>query len=91
MLRRPPRSPLFPYTTLFRSFDIERENARKHISFGQGIHFCLGARLARLEAQIALEVLSQRVPSLRLVPDQTLTFSPNITFRGPAALYVNWD
>ena len=72
-------------------FDIERENARKHISFGHGIHFCLGARLARLEAQIALEVLTRRIPSLRLVPDQTLQFSPNITFRGPATLYVDWD
>ena len=72
-------------------FDIARENARKHISFGHGIHFCLGARLARLEAQIALEVLAERVPGLRLVADQTLRFSPNITFRGPAALYVDWD
>ncbi len=72
-------------------FDIARENARKHISFGHGIHFCLGARLARLEAQIALEVLTERVPGLRLVADQTLRFSPNITFRGPAALYVDWD
>ena len=46
-------------------FDIHRPNARNHISFGKGIHFCLGARLARLEATVALEVLTERIPSLR--------------------------
>ena len=45
-------------------FDIHRPNARNHISFGKGIHFCLGARLARLEATVALEVLTERIPSL---------------------------
>ena len=72
-------------------FDIHRKNARKHISFGHGIHFCLGARLARLEAEIAIEVLASRIPSLRLVPDQQLEYSANITFRGPKELYVDWD
>jgi cytochrome P450 len=72
-------------------FDIYRENADKHMSFGHGIHFCLGARLARLEGKIAMEALAKRVPSLRLVPDQELQFAPNITFRGPAELYVDWD
>ena len=71
-------------------FDIGRENANKHISFGHGIHFCLGARLARLEAQIALEALTRRIPDLRLVPDQQLQYSPNMTFRGPAELFVTW-
>jgi cytochrome P450 len=71
-------------------FDIARENAGKHISFGHGIHFCLGARLARLEAQIALESLTRRIPGLQLVSDQELQYSPNMTFRGPAELYVTW-
>jgi cytochrome P450 len=71
-------------------FDMTRENAGKHISFGHGIHFCLGARLARLEAQIALESLTRRIPNLHLVPDQELRYSPNMTFRGPAELYVTW-
>jgi cytochrome P450 len=79
---------LFPSPS---SFDIRRGNAGKHISFGHGIHFCLGARLARLEAQIAIEALTKRVPSLRLVADQRLTWSPNITFRGPRELFVEWD
>ena len=72
-------------------FDVDRRNANRHISFGHGIHFCLGARLARLEGQIAIEALTKRLPGIRLAPDQQLKFSPNMTFRGPAALYVEWD
>jgi cytochrome P450 len=72
-------------------FDIYRKNSRKHISFGLGIHFCLGARLARLEGELAIEALSKRIPSLRLSPNQDLEYSPNITFRGPAKLMVEWD
>jgi len=73
------------------SFDMQRKNARKHISFGHGIHFCLGARLARLEGAIAVEALAERIPNLRLVPEQDLSYSANITFRGPRTLYVDWD
>jgi cytochrome P450 len=72
-------------------FDIHRRNAREHLSFGHGAHFCLGAPLARLEARVVLEELSARLPSLRLVPGQTLRFQPNTTFRGPLALLVEWD
>lgn len=72
-------------------FDIHRKNARRHVSFGHGIHFCLGARLARLEAEIAIETLSSRMPSLRLVADQQLEYSANITFRGPSRLMIDWD
>jgi cytochrome P450 len=72
------------------TFDLHRANANQHISFGKGIHFCLGAGLARMEARIVLELLSQRLPTLRLVEDQTLTYFPNITFRGPDALQVAW-
>lgn len=73
------------------SFDIHRKNAKKHISFGYGIHFCLGARLARLEGEIAVQTFSERLPSLRLAENQSLDYSPNITFRGPKELYVEWD
>ena len=80
-------------SSLFESpetFDIHRANANQHISFGKGIHFCLGAGLARMEARIVLEVLSQRLPSLRLGEDQSLSYFPNITFRGPEALHIAW-
>jgi len=72
-------------------FDIGRSNARSHISFGKGVHYCLGAKLARLEARIVLESLASNVPSLRLTEPQELTWSPNITFRGPQTLEIEWD
>jgi len=46
-------------------FDIQRRSSR-HLAFGQGIHFCLGAALARIEAPLALEALLLRFPNLRL-------------------------
>ena len=72
-------------------FDIHRANAGRHISFGKGIHYCLGANLAKVELRIVLEALSQRIPSLRLTADQHIRFFPNITFRGPERLLVEWD
>jgi cytochrome P450 len=72
-------------------FDIHRQNAKEHLSLGSGVHFCLGSPLARLETRVVLEELSACLPSLRLVPGQTLRFQPNTTFRGPLALLVAWD
>jgi hypothetical protein len=71
-------------------FDLDRENAKTHLSFGFGIHYCLGAPLARLELKVILEELTGRLPSLRLVPDQAWEFPPNTSFRGPAHLWVEW-
>ena len=73
------------------TFDIHRRNSRANIAFGRGIHFCLGKRLAILEAEIALETLTKRVPSLGMVKDQRFEFFPNFTFRGPAELWLTWE
>ena len=47
-------------------FDVSRANARDHLAFSGGIHYCVGAGLARLEAAVALRALSERFPRLRL-------------------------
>jgi cytochrome P450 len=72
-------------------FDIRRSNARQHTSFGYGIHFCLGAPLARLQVQIVLQELTLTLPGLELVPQQSFRFVPNTSFRAPLALKVQWD
>jgi cytochrome P450 len=71
-------------------FDIRRPNAREHLSFGYGIHNCLGAPLARLEARVVLKEISRRLPALRLAANTTLEFPANISMRGPQSLQVAW-
>jgi len=64
------------------ALDLTRDT-RQHVAFGQGIHYCLGAPLARLEGQIAIGSLIQRFPDLRLaVPAETLTWRPGMVIRG---------
>jgi cytochrome P450 len=69
-------------------FDLGRRGADKHLAFGLGLHYCLGASLGKLEARLALEELTAGFPRLRLVDGQRLSFHPNISFRGPQALWV---
>ena len=71
--------------------DMGRENLKEHLALGYGIHYCVGAPLARLEMGILFEEISQLLPSLRLMPDQSLEFTRNISFRGPLKLEVAWD
>lgn len=70
------------------TLDITRTN-NKHLAFGHGIHYCLGAPLARLEGQIAIETLLQRMPNLRLsiAPDQ-IRWRGGIILRGLETLPV---
>jgi len=67
------------------AFDPDREGIR-HLAFGLGAHFCLGAPLARLEARIALSAVAARFPNARLVGEPT--YKPNVTLRGMATLSV---
>ena len=73
------------------TFDIRRKNAKHHMSFGHGIHYCLGAPLARLEMRIFIEELTRRLPTMRLVPNQTYRYSANTSHRGPTSLWVEWE
>ena len=66
---------------------LDRPNAREHVAFGFGAHYCLGAPLARLELRVFLEVLTRRLPTLELVP-ATYSYSPNTSHRGPTTLPV---
>ncbi len=50
------------------AFDVTRENAREHVSFSAGRHYCLGAALARMEGEVGLRTLFERYPDLRLEP-----------------------
>jgi len=59
-------------------YDIMRPDSNRHVAFGKGVHVCLGAPLARVEGQIALEVLFTRYPDLRLaVPEEELKWASN--------------
>ena len=70
--------------------DITRRNNR-HLAFGQGVHFCLGAHLARMEAQIAVGTLLRRMPDLRLKnAPQSLSWSRSLLMRGLESLAVEF-
>jgi cytochrome P450 len=67
--------------------DVTRSDVR-HLSFSHGIHFCLGAQLARLEAGLALQGLIERFPSFKLLP-QDIPWRTNVILRGPKALWID--
>ena len=70
-------------------FDIGRTDATRHLSFGGGIHFCVGAQLARLEGEIAFETLARRLPGLVANP-ATPAWREGLLFRGMSALPASW-
>lgn len=74
-----------------KRFDVTRKNARNHLAFGYGIHFCVGQQLAKMEFAIALEELTRRLPNMRLKQHQSFDFVRNTSFRVPTALHIEWD
>jgi cytochrome P450 len=72
--------------------DVERDNLNAHMAFGKGIHYCLGAPLARLEGEIALNTLLRRLPGLRLtVPAGELQYRQTPLFHAFASIPVAWE
>jgi len=69
--------------------DITRQNVRP-LSFGGGIHFCLGAQLARIEAEIAISTLLRRLPELRLDDAENPQWRPTFVLRGLKHLPASW-
>jgi cytochrome P450 len=72
------------------AFDVRRPNAAQHLAFARGPHFCIGAHLARLEAQVAVDTVLQRLPRLRLDPRYDSAVR-GLVFRKPPDLRVCWD
>jgi cytochrome P450 len=73
------------------TFDVQRRDAGRHLAFGRGLHFCIGASLARLEVRIALEELLGRLPGLRLQPGERQDYVSNLILRNPKHVRVVWD
>ena len=69
--------------------DITRPNVRP-LSFGGGIHFCLGAQLARIEAEVAIATLLRRLPDLRLDDAENPEWRPTFVLRGLKRLPASW-
>ena len=68
------------------TFDVRRPNARDHVAFSSGIHFCLGAALARMEGEIALQALFERFPEIG--PAGPARRRPTIILRGYESMPV---
>jgi cytochrome P450 len=72
--------------------DIDRGNAGDHIAFGQGIHFCPGAMLARKEMVVAFVALLARLENIQLVEEKSdLDYWPNIVLRGMKSVHIKFD
>jgi cytochrome P450 len=71
-------------------FDVRRANARQHLAFAHGPHFCLGVHLARLEAQAAVRAAVLQLPGLRLDPERP-SAPRGLVFRQAPSLHVCWD
>ncbi len=73
-------------------FDVNRENAPRHVAFSAGPHYCIGAALARLEIRVAFEEVLGRMTNFRLDPDYpTPNHVPSFILRGLNDLHILFD
>ena len=74
------------------TFSVDRENARDHLAFGHGEHFCIGAMLARLEARIAVEQILERLQNIRLIDGRNnFEYEDTFVLRGLKELHIAFD
>lgn len=71
--------------------DLYRDNTTDHLTFGYGSHQCMGKNIGRMEMRIFLDEFTRRLPHMRLVENQKFEYPANVSFRGPKALWVEWD
>lgn len=71
--------------------DVNRENANGHLSFGHGMHYCIGASLAKMEVRLVVEELAKTYPSLRLVDGQTIVPVPSFILRAYQEMVLEID
>lgn len=71
-------------------FDVHRKDVSRHMAFGRYVHICLGAQLARLEAEETLNAFLDRFPTMKLVENQAETWTPNLLSPGLDRLEVTW-
>jgi len=72
-------------------FDVTRNNARRHVAFGQGIHVCLGMNLSRKEMYTAFPIILGRLKNMRFADGNKFNYSPNVLLRGLDNLYIEFD
>jgi cytochrome P450 len=70
------------------TFRPGRADGVRQLGFGRGIHYCIGAALALLEARIVIDALVRRLPGLRMTEDPT--YAPSLMHRGPLGLQASW-
>ena len=71
--------------------DVTRPNVSAHLAFGHGEHFCLGARLARLEAFVATNAILDHLPGLAIAPEHESVWEDSFILRGLRHLHVTFD
>lgn len=70
-------------------FRLDRKNVRKHLTFGNGLHFCMGAPLARLEMKLLFQTMTREFPNMKLAADEEIDFVRAFGFRAPKSLWVD--